>query len=247
VGDVKVVVAGLGVVGKPIFNSLKKRGYDVSAYDPPKKLNTDLWECDVVFSCVPVPNKDGKQDLSYLIDVISKTGPTTAVFIRSTILPGTTDKLRKKFCKPIWSMPEFLTARRAAKDFNALPLICSGGWTVLKYLFPDKKITVMSAVECEMTKFFHNMVGVFKVQLSNMVYKKCQEMGADYEKVKDGILLSGLVNNIHLSVPGHDGKLGWGGACFGPNAEAFSYMFRGNERRLIELMIETNIRTRGDY
>ena len=112
----KVGVIGNGFVGEAILFAFSSVS-DMYVYDtnPLKSLNDleSVHSCDFVFICVPTPMfQDGFQDLSYVEDVFEKATSKPVYILKSTVLPGTTDQLSKKYSnfKIIFS-PEFLTER----------------------------------------------------------------------------------------------------------------------------------------
>ena len=42
----------------------------------------------------------------------------------------------------------------------------------------------------------------------------CDKIDADWDDAIHGFAADGRVGDSHLNVPGHDGKLGYGGTCF---------------------------------
>jgi UDPglucose 6-dehydrogenase len=42
----------------------------------------------------------------------------------------------------------------------------------------------------------------------------CNKIGANWEDALRGFVSDGRIGDSHLNVPGHDGKLGYGGTCF---------------------------------
>ena len=110
----KVGIVGNGFVGEAIsfaFSSVS----DLYIYDtdPLKSLDDleSVHNCDFVFICVPTPMfEDGSQDLSYVQSTFKKATSKPIYILKSTILPGTTENLSKKYSniKIIFS-PEFLT------------------------------------------------------------------------------------------------------------------------------------------
>ena len=106
----KIGVIGNGYVGDAIsfaFSSFS----DIYIYDidPVKSVNNliSVHNCDFVFICVPTPMfEDGSQDLSYLNNALKKITTKPIYIIKSTILPGTTDLLKKQYlyCKIIFSL-----------------------------------------------------------------------------------------------------------------------------------------------
>ena len=82
----------------------------------------------------------------------------------------------------------------------------------------------MTSREAEITKYTHNVFGALKVSYFNGIYNLCEQMGADYKKIQEGILLSGYINSPHTQVPGPDGQFGYGGKCFPKDVDAFVNM-----------------------
>ena len=117
----KVGILGNGFVGESqifAFSPIADiRVYDI---DPLKSTHTleETLKSDFVFVCVPTPmKKDGSQDLSYIERVFENASSGPVYIIKSTILPGTTQKLVEKFSKlDIIFSPEFLTERTAKLD-----------------------------------------------------------------------------------------------------------------------------------
>ena len=114
----KVGVIGNGFVGEAIsfaFSSVS----DMYVYDtdPLKSLNElqSVHNCDFVFICVPTPMfQDGSQDLSYVESTFEKATNKPVYILKSTVLPGTTEKLSKKYSNiNIIFSPEFLSERTA--------------------------------------------------------------------------------------------------------------------------------------
>ena len=224
----KIGIAGVGVVGGTLANWLRfHTQHEFDLYDPALKLEGALCGCDAVFICVPAPTlTNGDVDLSHVEHVLEKIKDFPMVFIRSTVPPGTTDKLEKKYGREMFFMPEFLTERTATQDFDD-HLVISGStddehvFEFLAEVFNGKKdFMFMSNVEAEICKYAHNVLAAVNVNTANIFYRLCEVMGADYNKVRQGFLSSGLLSPHHNSVPGHDGKFGYGGKCLPKDAAA---------------------------
>ena len=70
-------------------------------------------QADIIFICVPTPyDKDKGFDLSYIETAISNIQGDKIVVIKSTLLPGSTETLQKKYPQhKILNNPEFLLSR----------------------------------------------------------------------------------------------------------------------------------------
>ena len=229
----KVGVIGNGFVGEAIsfaFSSVS----DVYVYDTnPLKSIDDLESvhtCDFVFICVPTPMfKDGSQDLSYVENTFEKATSKPIYILKSTVLPGTTEKFSKKYSnfKIIFS-PEFLTERTAKLDMLTQSRIILGGDLSLtekaKFLFNQRfkinNIIQTDSKTAELTKYMNNTFFATKVSIMNEFKLLCDKIGANWEDALKGFVSDGRIGDSHLNVPGHDGKLGYGGTCFPKDVNA---------------------------
>lgn len=233
----KIGIIGAGIVGGALANYFQKFDYEVVIDDPPRGINGDCKGCDAIFVCVPVDTvfKDNRiqQDLTVIKSVLNKyrAEVRTPFFIRSTVLPKTTDHLRKLTKLRLYAMPEFLTEREADETFANQDIICgadigdvramSSLEELLDKVFPNKTIALYSNREVELAKYSHNVMGALKVNFFNLVHKYAQRIHADYDNVLKGVLMSGYINKTHTMVPGPDGKKGFAGKCFPKDTLAF--------------------------
>ena len=229
----KVGVIGNGFVGEAIsfaFSSIAEMNiYDI---DPLRSLNDieSVHNCDFVFVCVPTPMyKDGSQDLSYVESAFKKGKRKPIYILKSTVLPGTTELLSKRYpnFKIIFS-PEFLTERTAKLDMLTQSRIILGGEFTLtekvKDLFNQrfkiKNIIQTDSKTAELTKYMNNTFFATKVSIMNEFKLICDKIGANWEDALRGFISDGRIGDSHLNVPGHDGKLGFGGTCFPKDVNA---------------------------
>ena len=145
--------------------------------DPPKGMNDDLSQIDIAFLQIHVPTEDdGTQDLTLMKELIRKL-PNVPVFVRTTILPGTSDMLSKETGHQVCYMPEFLTERTHIEDFKKQTMVFTGAVDLLIKVFPGKKFTVMSPLEAELTKYIHNVFGAYKVTYFNAAKEYVEKTG----------------------------------------------------------------------
>ena len=229
----KVGIIGNGFVGEAIsfaFSSVS----DLYVYDidPSKSLNDlkSVHACDFVFICVPTPMfEDGSQDLSYVENAFEKATNKPIYILKSTVLPGTTEKFSKKYSniKIIFS-PEFLTERTAKLDMLTQSRIILGGEfslteeakTLFNQRFKIKNIIQTDSKTAELTKYMNNTFFATKVSIMNEFKLLSNKIGANWEDALKGFVSDGRIGDSHLNVPGHDGKLGYGGTCFPKDVNA---------------------------
>jgi UDPglucose 6-dehydrogenase len=145
------------------------------------------------------------------------------VVIKSTIPPGTTERLNKE-CEHIQLVfnPEFLTEANFIEDFKNQDRIIIGGprpaSTKVRQLFykafPNARIIKTSSTIAEMVKYMTNTFLATKVSFANEMYQICDMLGIDYDKVVEYATHDERLGKSHWSVPGPDGHYGFGGSCF---------------------------------
>ena len=246
---IKVGIVGCGFVGgalKTWIEENNSENCELYISDPPKGYNDDLSKVDIAFIQIHVPTEDdGTQDLTLMKELIRNL-PDVPVFVRTTILPGTSDMLSKETGHQVCYMPEFLTERTHLEDFRKQTMVFTGAVDLLVRIFRGKKFTVMNPLEAELTKYIHNVFGAYKVTYFNAAKEYVEKMGGDWAKVHIGVLLSGYINDTHTYVPGPDGKCGYGGKCFPKDVNAFAKMTKGTSMgRLLEPLHELNVHFRG--
>ena len=107
---INVGIVGCGYVGGALKVWLEENNPNVRVLvsDPPKRMNDDLSTSDIVFVSLHVPTEDdGSQDLTLMTELIKKV-PDVPVFVRTTILPGTSERLSKETSHNVSFMQGFL-------------------------------------------------------------------------------------------------------------------------------------------
>jgi UDPglucose 6-dehydrogenase len=173
--------------------------------------------------------EDGSQDLSYVESAFEKASDGPIYILKSTVLPGTTEGLLKKYenLKIIFS-PEFLTERTAKLDMLTQSRIILGGElsltekvkTLFNMRFKIKNIIQTDSKTAELTKYMNNTFLATKVSIMNEFKLLCDRIGANWEDALRGFVSDPRIGDSHINVPGHDGKLGYGGTCFPKDVNA---------------------------
>jgi len=150
--------------------------------------------------------------------------------VKSTTQPKTIINLQHLYNLDIVHNPEFLTARTSEQDFaNQSHIVLgyseneeqlSGLIELYRDNFPDAKISTCTSTESELMKIFANSFYAVKIQFFNEMFDLCGKLDSRYEKVKNLILDNGWVNEMHTTIPGPDGSLSYGGACFPKDTQA---------------------------
>jgi UDPglucose 6-dehydrogenase len=223
-------IIGQGFVGNAVYQKFKLffkvYTYDLISEKSNSSFDDLVLNCKIIFICIPTPmNSDGSCNIELVRGVLSKLNKRTKALIvnKSTVVPGTTEKLNKEFKNlEIIFNPEFLTERNSIEDYNRQNRIILGGprpaTTEMKQIystvFPDAHVIKTGAKHAEMVKYFTNCFLANKVSFSNEMYQLCTALNLDYDKVVEYATLDKRLGNSHWSVPGPDGDFGFGGHCF---------------------------------
>ena len=264
----KIGIVGQGYVGTAVKTVFKKH-YDVLTFDLNRLLsNTETLHelvntTDIVFVCVPTPmNPDGSCNLDIVNSVVRDINETVnagqdgkIVAIKSTVPPGTTDRLNKE-CEHISVIfnPEFLTEANFIEDFRNQSRIIIGGVRpattklrqVYSLAFPDATIVKTGSKTAEMVKYMTNTFLATKVSFANEMYQICDKMNIDYDKVVEYSTYDERLGKSHWAVPGPDGHYGFGGSCFPKDINALVHICReiGIPANVITSAIDTNLMVR---
>jgi UDPglucose 6-dehydrogenase len=236
----KIGIIGLGIIGKTLFDWLKKKKIDVKGYDKFKSIGSreELKDREVIFLCLPTPyNKKSGYDLSALIENIEFFKEPKIFIIHSTVLPGTTERFQKKYKKHIFLFnSEFLSEATADQDFRK-PDRQIIGYTskkeskkianeILKILPRSSFERIISATEAEMAKIANNVFNAMKVIYANQIYDLCRKLRINYDIVRECLAKSKFImTDSHLTVF-HKGYRGFGGKCLPKDLNALIAQYK---------------------
>ncbi len=231
--DIKVGVIGVGMVGGALARYFEKTERAPFLYDSYKNLGSkeEVNQADVIFVCVPTPfHEERGFDLRFIEEeTIPWFEDEKIVVIKSTVLPGTTEKLQKKYPQHRFLFnPEFLTELTADQDmmypdrqilgYTEQSYTVAGHIIRLLPLAPYERI--MAATEAEMVKYYGNTWFSIKVTFANQIYDLCQKLGINYDVVKEAAASDKRIGPSHLDV-WHKNYRGYGGKCLPKDIRAF--------------------------
>jgi UDPglucose 6-dehydrogenase len=220
-------------------------------------------DADFIVIAVGTPAlEDGSLDLRALETSLAALSAlelrrAPCIVIRSTVPPGTCDRLAERFCNlgPLLCAPEFLREGSAVFDFLHPDRIIVGAETpdaAVPYtkLFAalDCRVIVTTRCNAELIKCLSNAYLALKISFANEVANICGALGTEVDDVLHGIGADHRIGREFLR-PG----IGFGGPCFekdvkgvvhftrrtGVAQELFSATLRVNDRqpyRVLEML-----------
>ena len=262
----KIGIVGYGFVGKAVDFGFNKNVEKIIV-DP--ILNTSIGDLrphnpEFIFICVPTPmSSDGNQDSSIIenvLDEISKDFDESVVIVKSTVLPSIIERLSKSHNHFVYN-PEFLREKTANEDFiNSHSLILGGEIDDLKRvakLYNDhsnckiNEVHETDVVSASLVKYSINTFLASKVIFFNQLFDIYQALVSDIKWTEfiDMIKSDARIGNSHMDVPGHDGRLGFGGACFPKDTAALLSLSKDIDKEfsLLKEVISVNNNIRMQY
>jgi len=186
------------------------------------------------------PEEDGSADLQYVLAVASTIAQHMSeekiVVDKSTVPVGTADKVRETVASVleqrgvahefhVVSNPEFLKEGAAVSDCQRPDRIIVGtdsgkAEEVMRELYQPfnrnhDKLIIMDARSAEMTKYAANCMLATKISFMNEMANIAERVGADIEKVRQGIGSDPRIG-FQFIYPG----CGYGGSCFPKDVKA---------------------------
>lgn len=215
------LIVGCGNIGTKLYKEYG--GLNPDRYDPYKGLfEKKPGRYDLAFICVDTPMKpDGKCDLSQVETAIDETDAEVIV-IRSTVVPGTTARLKFETGKEIIFCPEFYGTTQhndmSRFDFGFTILggnrsACDAVVQKLQTIFDARhRFCFTDSTTAELTKYMLNTMLAAKVSLCVQFWELAQKYGVDYPEMRELVLNDPRFSRAHTFV--YDEHPYWESHCF---------------------------------
>ena len=247
----------VGIVGEGHVGGIMHQLFpDAVIYDEPKGIGTkeEINECDYVFVCVPTPQaEDGHCDTSIVDDVLSWLNPKKCIILRSTVPVGYTYNKYIHDDKDIIFQPEYYgeTVAHPFADPHNRNWITLGGANRLTKQVAELYQTVftseliinqVSSETAELAKYMENSFYSVKVTFCNQFYDLANELGIDYNQLRETWLLDPRISRSHTFV--YPDNRGYGGSCLPKDTAAIIYQGDqvGVDMKLLKATEEINRR-----
>src|SRR4030042_4076405 len=252
------IIGALGHVGLSVSSLFSNRNdYDVVPYDLDFGTKEEVNKCDIGIICVPTPEAEDESCNTSIVEEVIKWLRTPLILIKSTVSPGTTERLRKKYKKRIVMSPEYYGESRywQPREWGAHEwayMIVGGDkedcQAVLDVftpiLGPTKSYFITDATTAEIVKYWENIFGAMKVTFSNEMYEICKRFGICYDEARELWAQDCRVNRNHTSVFAKD--RGFSGKCFPKDLSALIKASEkvGYDPKFLKEIRESNVRFR---
>ena len=214
-------------------------------------------ESDVVFIAVGTPPMpDGSVNMEYVNAVAESIGKNMngykVIINKSTVPIGTGDNVHRIIEKfytgnfDIVSNPEFLKEGTAVADFMNPDRVVIGASSskaaeIVKNLYHGltTEFVITNVRTAEMIKYASNSFLATQISFINSVANICEKMGADVNKVSEGMKLDKRIGKKAFLNAG----LGYGGSCFPKDVKGLIQIASENGVRfsILEAVEDTNM------
>ena len=216
-----VAIVGLGAVGRGMQTLFP----EAVVFDEPLGIGTReaVNACRFAFVCVPTPSMPSGAAGTRIVEAVTGWVQSETIVIRSTVPPGTSNRLATETGKRVVFQPEYgpgSTPGHPYADVRNIGWAILGGppeWTQPVYdLYrrtqrADLDIRQTDAVTAELAKYMENAFLALKVTFCNEFYDLAGALGVDYEALRALWLLDPRMGESHTRVYPDD--RGFGGPC----------------------------------
>jgi len=232
----EVGVVGGGVVGDAM---VRLCGPDTVVYDPYKPELAGnkgaISKCDVVFICVPTPMADDGSCNTSIVEETVAWVEAPLLIIRSTVAPGTTDRLCREHGKHVVFQPEYLgeTVKHMFGDMAEREFVVLGGTPedvskaadFYKHYYNSMvRMYFSDAITAEVCKYMENAFYAMKVTFVNEFYDIAQAHGVDFNQLRELWLADTRISRDHTFV--YPDNRGFSGKCLPKDCNAIVYSAR---------------------
>ena len=229
---------GVVSIYEPHLDNFFQRNISQKRLSFTTSLNEGIKNAQFIFLALPTPpGEDGSADLSYILGVAEALGKILdnykVIIDKSTVPVGTAAKVHaaiKKHTKvdfDVVSNPEFLREGFAVEDFMKPDRVVVGtssqkAKNLMEELYKPfvrqgNPIIFMDEKSAELTKYAANSFLATKITFMNEIANYCEIIGADVDKVREGIGTDSRIGKRFL-FPG----IGYGGSCFPKDVKALN-------------------------
>lgn len=243
----KIAIIGMGIVGSNMKNIFP----EAIGIDPNRPYEfepiTSSW-VDLAFVCVPTPMlPDGSCDTS-IVETAIRENRAGVFCVKSTVPPGTIDRLAIETGENIVFSPEFYGETQHANGVDYDFVIIGGnraGADVVAEAYKEKmpasfRIMKADAKTCELVKYAENSFLAMKVCFFNEFYRLAEKLEIDIDIFRELLLYDPRIGRSHSFVyrdhPWYESK------CFDKDLPGILKAAEsiGVEMPLLTSVVETN-------
>lgn len=224
-----VLIIGYGIVGHNLEKELSL--LSPAIYDKYKNVKKNYYpnkKYSIAFICVDTPkNEKSLCDTTEVKNAIMENNADIFV-LKSTILPGTVDKLCEETGKKVIFSPEYYGETQHCNNFTFDYTILGGDKVacrkvqqILQKVYDGRHIfRIVDAKTAELVKYMENSFLATKVSFCQQFFNLAEQIGVDYEELRELFILDPRVNPSHTFV--YRDQPWWDSKCLNKDVPAIA-------------------------
>lgn len=208
-----ILIIGYGVVGQNLEKELERLSPDIVDKYKVESNKIRKSEYDIAFICVNTPFiEENPCDCSEVVNAINenkdKMKDDGVFVIKSTMLPGTTEKIKKETNANIICSPEYYGSTQHNNNYDFDFTILGGGKEdcikvvqILQNVYDGRhRFHITDAKTAELAKYMENSWLATKVSFCSQFFEIAEKEGVNYEELKELFILDPRVNPSHTFI-----------------------------------------------
>lgn len=206
-----ILIIGYGIVGHNLHEDLKKLSPDIyDKYKNEHNTKKSGVKYDFAFVCVDTPfNVKGDCDTTEVVNAINENDANIYI-LKSTVLPGTTEKIAEQTNKNVIFSPEYYGGTQHCNNFDFNFTVLGGERTcclkvaqLLQEVYDARHtFRFTDSKTAELTKYMENSYLATKVTFCTQFFEIAKQLNVDYEELRELFCLDERVNKSHTFVYG---------------------------------------------
>ena len=240
-----VLIVGYGCVGHNLHKELSVLQPDVfDKYKTECNTKKENQKYDFAFICVDTPYIDENNvcDIKEVENAIKETNAEIFI-VKSTVLPGTIERLVKETGKKIVFSPEYYGGTHHCNNFEFEFTILGGKKEVclkvqqlLQNVYDGRHVfRIVDSKTAELAKYMENAFLATKVSFCGQFWLIANEIGVNYEELRECFVLDPRAGKSHTFV--YDDKPYWQSHCLDKDVPAVAENYKA---RLLQSVVEFN-------
>ena len=204
-----ILISGYGVVGKNLRKELSNLQPDIYDKYLPGSSNCRKKQYALNFVCVPTPyvNANDPCNLDEVRDALY-AHEAELYILKSTVLPGTTEKLCAETKKNIIFSPEYYGSTQHANNFSfdftilgGNRELCNQAIQFLQQCYDARHhFYATTSKTAELVKYMENAYLAAKVSFCVQFWELAHKIGVDYSELRELFILDPRINASHTFV-----------------------------------------------
>lgn len=254
-----ILIIGYGVVGKNLEKELKPLSPDIidKYKSEENKISQSAMEngYDLAFICVNTPfTEENPCDCSEVINAIienkDKLKDDGVFVIKSTILPGTTERIVKETQQNVIFSPEYYGGTQHNNNFEFDFTILGGekkncikAIQILQKVYDGRhRFSMTDSRTAELAKYMENSWLATKVSFCSQFFEIAEKEGVNYEELRELFVLDPRVNPSHTFI--YRDHPYWESHCLDKDVPAIAIT---EDAKLLKTVIEFNMKKKEEF